>query len=280
MNGYHRPQSLKQALAEMASGPKRLLAGGTDIFPGAGRSLPGEILDISDVSEMRGISLTADGLRIGGATTWAEIACANLHPALRSLQQAARQVGSAQVQNMGTLAGNLCNASPAADGVPPLLTLDASVELAGPTAVRTLPLSDFLIGPRKTARGQDEILTAIVIPDAALNGQSAFLKLGARAYLVISIAMVAAKITVLNGRISSAAIAVGSCSAAARRLTDAEGTLLGCSTAEWRTALRPDAISSALTPIDDVRASAGYRSEAAIELVARAVDAALPGERA
>ena len=277
MIDYQRPQSLQQALAELAYGPARLLAGGTDVFPGSGPSLTGRVLDLTAIAELRGIAHRADGLRIGATTTWAEIAKADLPPALRGLQQAARQVGSAQVQNMGTIGGNLCNASPAADGVPPLLTLDARVELVGPKGTRILALSDFLLGPRKTARQAEEILAAIHLPHAAMAGQSAFSKLGARAYLVISIAMVAARIVLDGQKIATASVAVGACSATAQRLSAVEAALLGRTTDNWAQAIAPDDIRASLSPIDDIRATADYRHEAGAALVLRTLQTAIVG---
>ncbi|MFU8866092.1 MAG: FAD binding domain-containing protein, partial [Rhodobacterales bacterium] len=208
---------------------------------------------------------------------------ADLPPAFDGLKAAAREVGSIQIQNAGTLAGNLCNASPAADGVPPLLTLGAVVELSSTTGTRLMPLGDFLQGPRKTARLPGEMLTALLIPDQPQAAQGAFLKLGARHYLVISIAMVAAVVTVDRGRIAQAAVAVGSCSATAQRLPALEADLTGSRVDEVR-ASGPALISPAhlvpLSPIADVRGSADYRMEAAATLIARVVDMALgQGER-
>ena len=132
-----------------------------------------------------------------------------------------------QIQNAGTIGGNLCNASPAADGVPPLLALDAEVELASAAGTRRLPLAAFLHGPRRTARRPDELLTAVLIPAAATEGRSAFLKLGARRYLVISIAMVAARLATADGRVTAAALAVGACGPVATRLPAVEAALVG-----------------------------------------------------
>jgi CO/xanthine dehydrogenase FAD-binding subunit len=123
-----------------------------------------------------------------------------------------------QIQNSGTVAGNLCNASPAADGVPPLLALDASVELASVAGTRRLKLDDFILGPRRTARRADELLAAILIPKPRAAAHSHFLKLGARRYLVISIAMVAAAIESERGKITTARVAVGACGPVAQRL--------------------------------------------------------------
>jgi CO/xanthine dehydrogenase FAD-binding subunit len=252
MRSYARPTTLSELRANLAAGPFRILAGGTDLYPGAATQLDGDILDVMAVPGLRGI--TADGdLRIGACTTWTEVAEADLPPALHALQQAALQVGGRQIQNAGTIGGNLCNASPAADGIPPLLACDARVELTSSTAIREVPLAEFLLGPRKTARAADEVLSAVIVPQAALGGRSAFVKLGARAYLVISIAMVAARVTVQNGRITDCAIAVGSCSATAQRLRGAEAALIGGTVSDAVARLDPQLIASALAPIDDIQ---------------------------
>lgn len=269
MTAYLRPGTLNEALDALGHG-MRLLAGGTDLYPATqNASLAGEVVDLTCLPEMRGISKTSAGLRIGACTTWTDIMRADLPSALHALQQAAAEVGGKQIQNAGTLGGNLCNASPAADGVPPLLAVDAKVELASPRGSRLLALGDFLLGPRRTARLPDEILTAILIPQASLSGQSHFIKLGARAYLVISIAMVATRITAENGRIASAALAVGACSATAQRIGLAEAALIGQPLAS--ASLDTAAVSAALSPVDDLRATADYRIQAATELLRRAI---------
>ena len=126
----YRPQALDRALAFLGEGPAAVVAGGTDVFPALGlRPAPARVLDLTAVEGLRGISRAGDGWRIGAATTWTDVVRADLPPLFDALKQAARQVGSIQIQNAGTVAGNLCNASPAADGVPPLLALDAEVEL-------------------------------------------------------------------------------------------------------------------------------------------------------
>jgi CO/xanthine dehydrogenase FAD-binding subunit len=272
---YARPESLPQALRLLAEGGWRVLAGGTDLYPGAGSQLAGPVLDLTGVAGIRGMTQDGQGLRIGAATRWADLAAGPLPEALRALQQAARQVGGRQVQVAGTLGGNLCNASPAADGVPPLLILQAEVELSSTTGLRRLALADFLQGPRRTALRPGEVMTAILIPTAALRGRSAFVKLGARRHLVISIAMVAARLVVEGGRLAEAAIAVGSCSAVATRLPLVEAALTGLPVAQALLHIRAEDVTAGLSPIDDVRASADYRHHAATELVRRAVAKAL-----
>ncbi|MFO1116220.1 MAG: FAD binding domain-containing protein [Beijerinckiaceae bacterium] len=281
MGLLHRPRSTAEALAQMAAGPATLIAGGTDIFPAlVDRPTPARLIDLSDIAELRGIEIGAKAIRIGAATTWSEIVGAELPPSCRMLQQAAREVGSIQIQNRGTIGGNLCNASPAADGVPPLIALDAEVELVSPGGTRRMPVEAFLVGNRRTQRNPDEILRGIIVPGIADEASSAFVKLGARKYLVISIVMVAALIALdADRRISAARVAVGSASEKARRLRDLEERLVGRSVDD-PTTLRISADDMAnLSPIDDVRATAAYRRRAAATLVSRAiVDAAGQGD--
>lgn len=269
---YARPASVIDAIRALQSGGAQVLAGGTDLYPATqAQTLAGPVVDLTAIPALHGISAAPEGLRIGACTTWSAIAEAALPPALAALQQAARQVGGRQIQNAGTIGGNLCNASPAADGVPPLLACDAVIELAGPDGHRHLPLADFIIGPRRTALGTGEILTAILIPDSGLAGGSTFLKLGARAHLVISIAMVAARLVVAGGRIRQASLAVGSCGPVARRLPQVEALLVGLSPHDAALRITPEAVAPHLSPIDDIRATASYRAEAAATLLARAV---------
>ncbi len=272
---YARPDSLPQALRLLAGGGWRVLAGGTDLYPGSGATLDGRVLDLGGLAGLAGITEDGQGLRIGAATTWSTVIEARLPAALHALQQAARQVGGRQVQVAGTLGGNLCNASPAADGVPPLLVLGAEVELASATGMRRLALADFLHGPRQTALLPGEVMTAILIPSPGLRGRSAFEKLGARRHLVISIAMVAARLVVEDGHLTDVALAVGSCSAVATRLHLVEAALTGAPVDQAADRIRLADVSSAVSPIDDVRATASYRSRAALELVRRAVGGAL-----
>jgi CO/xanthine dehydrogenase FAD-binding subunit len=270
MRDYSRPTTLTEALALRSAG-SRVLAGGTDHYPGAGTTLVGPMLDVTQIVALQGISMQDGALRIGACTTWAAIAEAHLPPALVALKRAAVQVGGRQIQNTGTIAGNLCNASPAADGVPPLMVVGAEVELASLGATRRLPLEAFITGPRKTVLAGDEILTAVWIPAEGLAGQSTFIKVGARAHLVISIAMVAARLVVDGGRVAQAFLAVGSCSGVARRLRRVEAMLVGAPVALAAEQVRDADVAAALAPIDDIRATAGYRAEAAAEMLRRAV---------
>lgn len=270
MAAYHRPTDLDEALAILADGPATIAAGCTDLYPATqAKTLPGPVLDITGIAALRGVAKHGDGWRIGAATTWTDIIRAELPPAFDGLKLAAREVGSVQIQNAGTVAGNLCTASPAADGAPCLLTLNAEVDLRSAQGTRRLPLQAFLTGPRRTALRPDELVTAILIPEASGKGQGHFLKLGARKYLIISIAMAAARLEIENGSVSGAALAIGACSPVATRLPGLERALVGHAPAELPGLVRPDLVSPYLAPIDDIRADAGYRVTAATELLRR-----------
>lgn len=277
MASYLRPTSLAEALDHLsaanqnAAGPV-ILAGGTDFFPArVGRAVDDDILDLTGIADLRGITESDEGWRIGATTTWTEVANANLPPVFDALRAAARVVGGVQIQNSGTVAGNLCNASPAADSVPPLLAMRARVELACTKGKRELGLGEFITGNRRTLLKAGEIVSAVLVPKPRKEAHSVFLKLGAREYLVISIAMVAVVLEVENNVISAASVAVGACSAVAQRLPYLEAELIG---RRLNTALanRVEAAQfEALQPIDDIRASAAYRREAALVLVRRAL---------
>lgn len=269
MADYIRPHRLDEALQALAR-PLSVLAGGTDFYPArVGRSIDEAILDITAIAELRGIAASPAGWRIGATTTWSELVEADLPPLFDGLKQAARDVGGRQIQNAGTIAGNLCNASPAADGVPGLLALDAELELAGRAGSRHVALPDFIVGNRRTTLAPGELVVAIHVPRPAHAARSAFLKLGARRYLVISIAMAAATLEIEDGKVARARVAVGACSAVAQRLPLLEVALAGAPVGPGLGDLVQAAHLAVLNPIDDVRGSAGYRREAALVLLRR-----------
>jgi CO/xanthine dehydrogenase FAD-binding subunit len=268
-----RPESLAEATNLLAARDYTILSGGTDVFPAlVDRPPPAAMLDLSRLDDIRGITSQDGTIRIGGAATWSEIMEAPLPRAFDALKAAAREVGSVQIQNRGTIAGNLCNASPAADGVPPLLALDAEVELVSSCGTRRLALADFVLGNRHTARAPDEILSAVIVPEPHACARSAFLKLGTRRYLVISIVMVAVVVDCApDHTICDARVAVGSASVVATRLPALEARLRGqTADADLARTITADELAP-LSPIDDVRATAVYRMDAARELVARAL---------
>jgi len=276
MRRYERPDSIDDVLRLLPTEHWSLLAGGTDIYPAAteafgwGQPAQNHILDLTGIPFLDAVEETATTFRIGCLVTWSTFIEANLPHWFECLRLAGREIGSAQIQNRGTLVGNICNASPAADGVPALLVLDALVELRSAKATRELPLADFIRGNRRTDCQADELVTAIIIPKRDTMTVSTFSKLGARRYLVISIAMVSALIeTDSTGRIVHARVAVGACSEVAQRLPALEAALIGRAISDPIAAQVNAEIVSVLTPIGDLRGSATYRRQAASTLISR-----------
>jgi CO/xanthine dehydrogenase FAD-binding subunit len=271
---YHAPETLEAAFDAMARDGASPIAGGTDWYPSRGERLTGEaMLDVTRLPGFRGISRGPQSWRIGAATRWTDLIRADLPPTFDGLKAAAREVGSVQIQNAGTIAGNLCNASPAADGVPPLLTLDASVEVLSRGGMRMVPLDRFITGVRQTDLRPGELVGAVHVP-ATVAGQGGFRKAGGRKYLVISIAMVAVLVRVTEERIAGARVAVGACSAVACRLPALEAALAGRDMRAPLPAVTPEHLAP-LTPISDIRGSAEYRAEVVAALIGRALTDAL-----
>jgi CO/xanthine dehydrogenase FAD-binding subunit len=272
---YERPATIGEATRLLAAGGWRVLAGGTDLYPAhVGRAIASPLLDVTAVAELRGIRRTASGWSIGAATTWTDLLRADLPARFDALKQAAREIGGVQIQNAATVAGNLCNASPAADGIPVLMAMDAVVVLHSARAERRVPATEFVQGNRRTAGRPDELVVALEIPEPAPGARSAFVKLGARRYLVISISMVAVVVDLDDAAgVARAAIAVGSCAARAQRLPRLEQRLAGRALDGLAaTEIEADDLTP-LAPIDDVRASAGYRVDATASLLRRALRA-------
>lgn len=279
MSGYLRPVSLAEGLT-LINENTRIVAGATDVYPARtgqhawGKKETKNWLDITGIAELQNIQMPSESAtgnwHIGALVTWSELIKADLPPAFDSLKAAGREVGGRQIQNRATVVGNVCNASPAADGVPPLLCLNASVEISSLDSTRYLPLPQFIQGNRQTALQSNEIVTALCIsrPDVAARGY--FYKLGARKYLVISIVMIAAVITIdADGTIKAVHVAVGSCSSVAIRLTALEQALIGTNINDDLSEKMKAQHFSGLSPIDDVRSDAAYRRVAAAELVDR-----------
>ncbi len=282
---YLRPSSLGDALAALAARRLTVLAGGTDFYPArVGQPVQADILDITRVAQLRGIRDEGNLMRIGAAVTWSELIVAPMSPQINAqfdaLRAAAREIGGVQIQNAGTVAGNLCNASPAADGVPPLLALGARVELASAHGVREVALSDFVLGNRRTLRQPHELVSAVLVPKWRAGTRSVFLKLGHRKYLVISIVMVSVVLALDDaGRVVMCGIAVGACSEVAQRLTALEARLTGVRARDAAGVVTAEDLR-ALTPIDDVRGSAAYRLDAALTLVRQAITGAVAAQGA
>jgi len=276
LSAYFQPKDLPAALEWLSRNNAVIAAGCTDLLAlTPNHSLSGDVLDISAIDALGGVERQADGWRIGAGVTWADLAATDLPVCFAGLQQAALQVGSCQIQAVATVGGNLCNASPAADGVVPLLTLGAEVELASVRGRRRMGVAQFITGPRQTCLAADELLVALYIPKLQARGGSAFVKLGARKYLVISIAMAAARVELEVGKISDIAVSVGACGPVATRLPEVEQALLGGAPAAAIGQVTDELVNARISPIDDIRADQSYRITAAGEVVRRAITQAV-----
>lgn len=294
MGSYLRPTTLTQAIDALALArddgrPGVIIAGATDHYPArVGRVADDDVIDITGITGLRRIESIDGGWLIPALATWTDVANADVPPMFDGLRRAATAIGGRQIQNRATVVGNLVNASPAADGLPNLLVLNAVVTLASVRGERRVAAATFVTGNRTTVREADELVTGLFIPAPDSAGpdrggaadlaavstvRSTFLKLGSRAYLVISIAMVAAAVAVdATGRISAARVAVGACSPVARRLPELEAVLLGRSATPGIGATVGSEHLAELAPIDDVRGTAAYRREAAETLIRRALE--------
>ena len=272
----HHPASVAAAIAlanELGEGA-RFLAGGTDLVVQMSkrRAAPAHLIDLGGLAELGGIEEQPDAFVLGALVTHKRIELLPaFHGALRALPEAARVVGGHQIRNRGTVGGNIVNASPAADVVAPLLALDAEVTLSGSEGPRTMPLDDFLLGPGRTARQPDEVLTSVRFAKLPAASATSFLKAGRRRAMEISVACVSARLTLDHGVCSDVGIALGAVGARTLRARGAEQGLRGRELApeHFREAGRIAAENCA--PISDVRASAEYRRRLVAVLVDRAL---------
>jgi carbon-monoxide dehydrogenase medium subunit len=275
---YHQPESLPDAVAlagrfgEEAS----FLAGGTDLMVQIerGRVAPRHVVGLHRVPGLAGIE--ANGrIALGARVTHRAIERAPaLGGALRCLIEGAEVIGGHQVRNVATVGGNLANASPAADLVPCLLALDGMVRLVGPCGERELPVERFLLGPNRTARRPDELLTLVSLPALPAHSSSAFLKAGRRRAMEISVVCVAARLTLdaSGERCLEARIALGAVAPTTVRVREAERALEGRPVGGEAFERAAAAAQEACRPIDDVRASAAFRRHLVGVLVRRALD--------
>lgn len=254
-----RPRSLKQALAMLADDPELTpLAGCTDVYVGLhfGTLARRRFLDLWNLKDLRGISVDRDTLRIGAMTTYTDIIGSKLvQKRAPMLVAASREVGGAQIQNRGTLGGNVANASPAGDTLPVLAAANARVVLRSHSATRTVPFETFYTGYRTSVRQPDELIIAIEIP--RVDGRQWWRKVGTRRAQAISKIMMAA----VRGR--EVRIAIGSVAPTVVLATEAAAIL----TSDGSIADAQAALLKAIAPIDDVRSTGEYRAKVAANLL-------------
>jgi CO/xanthine dehydrogenase FAD-binding subunit len=254
------PRSLDEALAMKAERPDAVpIEGGTDVMVELNfdRRRPDVLLNLNEVAELKGWHRENGGVRLGAALTYTEAMVGDLAATLPALAEASRTVGSPQIRNRGTIGGNLGTASPAGDALPPLLVERAEIELASARGTRRLPLTEFLVGPKRNALADDELIVAVHIEPSGAT--QTFMKVGPRNAMVIAVCSLALAVDrerdELRASFGSAGPVAGLVVAP---LADADGF--------------PEQVAAAASPIDDVRGTAAYRRHALRVLTRRALE--------
>jgi carbon-monoxide dehydrogenase medium subunit len=274
---FYAARTLDELCRILAETGGRVIAGGTDVLVQMQRGVfPADCLvDASRVAELRFIREENGWIQIGALTTYADLLAS---PLLRQtaplLLEAAALVGAPQTRCRGTLGGNIANASPAGDTLPPLLALNAKIRLVSQYGERTLPLADVLRGPGKTCLERGEVIHSISFARLAEPAGMVFLKLGNRHGMCISVVSVAAAL-VVDGRITDARIALGAVAPTAVRSSHAEAVLAGQVSGPQVFQRSARAVLDDIAPISDVRGTAAYRRQAAERLVRRALELAV-----
>lgn len=271
--------SVKDAVAALAGGA-RAVAGGTDLVVGArsGKStLPGSIVAIHRIAELQGIESLADGgLRLGALASHAEIAASDdVRVRFTALTDACAIVGSHATRAQGTVGGNLMNASPAMETGGPLVCFGASAALRSPSGPRDVAVEDLWTGPGETIAAPDELLVSIDIPAPADGTGSAYLRLEYRRQMEIAVVGATAVVTVVDGVVTDARVAMTALSPTIRRVPDAEAALVGSDGGAAAIEAAGAAVADAASPISDVRGSAEYRRAMAAVIARRAIETAL-----
>ena len=257
------PRSLDEALRVKAEHPGAVpIQGGTDVMVDLNfdRRRPEVLLNLNEIPELRGWSRENGSLRLASGLTYAEAMEPPLAELLPALAEASRTVGSPQIRNRGTLGGNLGTASPAGDALPPLLVEEASVELASVRGVRTMPLGDFLVGPKRNAAEPDELIAGVRVSPS--RAPQTFMKVGPRNAMVIAVCSLAVVADRERGELRASFGSAGPVAGLVSVPLDDAGSFA-------------DRIAAAASPIDDVRGTAAYRRHALHVLATRALERCL-----
>lgn len=280
---YEAPQTIAEAVQLMMADPDaRPLAGGTDLLVQyrTGVKRPSAFIDLKRIPELVGITLDQRGLRLGAATT-AAVICEHLEVKRLwpGLVEAVHLVGSTQIQGRGTVGGNLCNGSPAADTTCPLIVNRARAVIAGPDGERIVNIENFATGPGRTVLERGEVLVALLIPRPAGRTSDAYLRLIPRTEMDIAVAGAAVSVTLDDRGVCTAArVAIGAVAPTARLVPEAGAALVGSRLEDDALARAAAAAGAAAQPIDDKRGTVAYRRHVVGVLTRRA--AAIAGARA
>jgi len=281
---YYAPKTLDEALETLRAGNVSLFAGGTDLMPQvqAGRvKLAPVLMNLRNIAGLGGIEEAGGGVRIGTLTTITELMdSALVRDRMGVLWQACDHFASDQLRNAGTLGGNVCNASPAGDTLVPLLVLDARVVLAakpnGALETRRMPLAEFLLGPGRTARAPQELLTAIEIPLPRADFHSVFFKFGTRPALDIAAISIGLGAVREAGVLREVRVAFGAVAPTPMRAPRTEAALEGKALNAQSIDAAIQAADAEIQPISDLRASDWYRREMVHNMLRRMLEDARP----
>ncbi|HZW01933.1 MAG TPA: xanthine dehydrogenase family protein subunit M [Candidatus Deferrimicrobium sp.] len=257
-----RPATLTEAFELMAGGSYRPLAGGTDLMVQLEADvveLPAAVLDLWRLGELRGVGYDGYDVAIGALTTWTELRHSPVIRArLPALSEAAATIGAAQIQNRGTIGGNICNASPAGDSLPVLLAVDATFDVGSTAGQRSIPAREFWTGYRQTALRRDELLLHVRFP-VERGRRTRFRKVGGRAAQAISKVVMALSYRDDGPTWTEVRLALGSVAPTPMRAGRTEAVLEGASPREAVADEAAAVLAEEITPIDDVRSTAAYR---------------------
>ena len=274
--------TVDEALAALGAGA-RPVAGGTDLVVGARQGkapLPDAIVAIDRIEALRGLSETAEGLRLGALTTHEELVASDaVRERYTALADASAIVGSHATRANGTIGGNVMNASPAMDTGGPLLCFGGSVTLSSSAGMRSVALADLWTGPGATVADPAELLVAVDVPAPASGTGSAYVRLEYRRQMEIAVVGVTAVIAIADGVVATAEIAITALAPTIHRVPEAEAALVGTEGGAEAVAAAAAAAAAGSAPIDDVRGSADYRRAMAEVIARRAVAGALARAR-
>jgi len=273
---YERPETIDAAVALLAGGPSRtrVLAGGTDLLVQlrAGMIEPEVVVDIKAIPGMREIQAEDGGFRIGAAVAGAEL---SEHPDVKALWpgvvEAVDLIGSTQIQGRCSMVGNLCNASPAADSIPAMISADAAVRVVGPSGTHEIPVEKMVTGPGQTVLADGEIVTSVFLPARPARSGDAYLRFIPRTEMDIAVVGAGVSVTLdESGTCMAARVALGAVAATPLLVPDAAAALIGTKIDDQAQASLGSAASAVCRPIDDKRGTIEYRTKVAGVLAKRA----------
>lgn len=266
------PGSLSEALQIMAGGGYRPLAGGTDLMVQLAADVvepPAAVLDLWRIGELRGVGYDGYDVSIGALTTWTELRHSPVIRArLPALAEAAGTIGAAQIQNRGTIGGNICNASPAGDSLPVLLAVDATFDVGSVSGERSVPAREFWVAYRQTALRPDELLLRVRFP-VERGRRTRFRKVGGRAAQAISKVVMALSYRDDGPTWQEVRLALGSVAPTPIRARRTEALLEGSPPREWVADEAAATLAEEVSPIDDVRSTAAYRRSVSARVLHR-----------